>query len=69
MRVILFVPLWISVLIVAQALNVYELQPSHQDAKLGMALTLHAEILDHLNGRKREAQAQRRRASDIMALH
>lgn len=50
------------------ALDVYELQPAHQDAKLGLALSLHAQVLGQISGRKREAQAQRKRAAAILAL-
>jgi len=51
-----------------KALDVFELQPAHQDSKFGLALTLHAKILDQMNGRKREAEAQRRRAAEILSL-
>ncbi|MBN8732715.1 MAG: tetratricopeptide repeat protein [Acidobacteria bacterium] len=51
-----------------KALNVFELQPSHQDSKFGLALSLHAQVLDQISGRKREAQAQRKRAAAILSL-
>lgn len=51
------------------ALAVLELEPPQQDGKFAIALNLHARILDQLSGRKREAQAQRKRAAEILALH
>lgn len=51
-----------------KALDVFELRPEFHDDQLAQALELHAEILEHLRGRKREAKAQRQRAGAILSL-
>lgn len=51
-----------------RALEVYELQPAHQDDRLQVALSLHALVLDKISGHKEEARAQRQRANTIRAL-
>jgi hypothetical protein len=51
-----------------KALDVFEIRPEFHDDQLAQALELHADILGHLHGRKREAKAQRQRAGAIMSL-
>ncbi|MEP7361717.1 MAG: tetratricopeptide repeat protein [Acidobacteriota bacterium] len=51
-----------------QALDVFELRPAFHDEQLAEALQLHADILERLRGRKREAKAQRQRAGAMLSL-